>query len=77
MGRLDAIIQRNKYPKRFGEKLTIGIGLGLFTLLVLFMMLFTDWGERPADPPAPAAPSSVDPTDRRVDDIKLYTPRKP
>ncbi len=67
MGRLEDIVHRNKHPKRFGERLTVGIGLGLFVLLVLAMMMFTDWGERPADPPpAPAEP--------RVHDIKLYTP---
>ena len=34
MGRLDDIIARNKNPKRFGERMTVGIGLGVFVLLL-------------------------------------------
>ena len=66
MGRLDDIIRRNKHPKRFGERLTVGIGLALFLLLILFLMVFTDLGKRPDDQPPPK--------DDRVRDIKLYRP---
>ena len=67
MGKLEDIIARNKNPKRFGERMTVGIGLGVFILIVLGLMVCTDLGKHPdAD-----APPRIDPTDRRVDDIRL------
>ncbi len=74
MGRLDDIIRRNKHPKRFGERLTVGIGLGLFVLLIILLMVLTDLGLPPSDPPATQR-SGPEPTDRRVDDVRLYSPR--
>lgn len=71
MGRLENIIARNRNPKGNRERLTVGIGLGLFLLLIIFLVVFTELGI--PDEPAPA-PSSIDPTDRRVDDVKLYVP---
>lgn len=72
MGRLDDIIARNKYPRRRDERLTVGIGLALFLLLVIGLMVFTDLGI-PADDAPPPAPS-VDPDDGRVHDVKLGAP---
>jgi hypothetical protein len=67
VGKLDDIIARNKNPKRFGERMTVGIGLGVFVLIILVLMVCTDLGRRPeAD-----APARIDPTDKRVDDVRL------
>lgn len=68
MGRLEDIIDRNKNPKRFGERMTVGIGFGVFLLIILGLMVFTDLGERPAEAPPPAS------KDHHVDDIKLGRP---
>lgn len=73
MGKLDDIIARNKNPKRFGERMTVGIGLGVFVLFILIMMVCTDLGRRPEEKPGPPR---IDPTDKRVDDIRLV-PSKP
>ena len=71
MGKLEDIIARNKDPKRFGERMTVGIGLGVFVLFILIMMVCTNWGRRPeAD-----GPPRIDPTDKRVDDVRIGTPR--
>lgn len=71
MGKLEDIIERNKNPKRFGERMTVGIGLGVFVLFILFMMVCTKWGRRPgAD-----GPPRIDPTDKRVDDVRIVGPR--
>ena len=71
MGKLEDIVARNKNPKRFGERMTVGIGLGVFVLFILIMMVCTQWGRRPeAD-----APPRIDPTDKRVDDVRLGAPR--
>lgn len=73
MGKLDDIIARNKNPKRFGERMTVGIGLGVFVLFILFAMVCTNMGKRPeAD-----APPRIDPTDRRVNDVRFGAPRPP
>lgn len=80
MGKLDDIIARNQNPKRFGERMTVGIGLGVFVLFILIAMVCTNLGRRPeADgPPRPEAERpgfspgrGIDPTDKRVDDIRL------
>ena len=64
MGRLEDIAERNRNPKG-GERLTVGIGIAVFLLLIIGMMVFTDLG-RPGDAPKP------DPTiEKRVNDIKL------
>ena len=70
MGRLENIIARNKHPKRFGERLSVGLGLALFLLVVIFLIVFTDLGLPPElrDPPPPSPP------EHRVDHIKLYAP---
>jgi len=71
VGRLDDIISRNKNPKRFGERMTVGIGLGVFILIILVLMVCTDLGKRPEA----EGPPRIDPTDKRVDDVRLGTPR--
>ena len=86
MGKLDDIIDRNKNPKRFGERMTVGIGLGVFILFILFAMVCTNMGKRPeadAPPrpdmerPGPAPGRGIDPTDKRVNDVRFGTPRPP
>ncbi len=71
MGKLEDIIARNKNPKRFGERMTVGIGLGVFVLFILVAMVCTNLGERPEA----KEPPRIDPADKRVDDIRLGTPR--
>lgn len=71
MGKLDDIIARNRNPKRFGERMTVGIGLGVFVLFILIAMVCTDLGKRPEA----NEPPRIDPADKRVDDIRLGTPR--
>ncbi len=73
MGKLDDIIARNKNPKRFGERMTVGIGLGVFVLFILFAMVCTNLGERPEA----QGPPRIDPTDKRVNDILLAPSRAP
>ena len=70
MGRLEDIVERNKNPKRFGERITVGIGFGVFLLIILGLMVFTDLGKRPAEAPPAAS------RDHHVDDIRLGTPGK-
>jgi hypothetical protein len=65
VGRLDDIIERNRNPKRT-ERLTVGIGVSLFLLLIIILMAFTDLG-LPASNDQPP-PSHVE---KRVNDIKL------
>ena len=73
MGRLENIIERNRNPKGNRERMVWGIVFGTFVLIILGLMVFTNLGERPAEkPPEP----SIDPNAKRVDDVKLYTPRK-
>jgi len=67
VGKLDDIIARNKNPKRFGEKMTVGIGLSVFVLIILILMVCTNLGERPAE----HGPPRIDPADKRVDDVRL------
>ena len=64
MGRLDDILERNRNPKRT-ERLTVGIGVALFLLLIIFLMTFTDLGIPKTAPP----PSGK--IEKRVNDIKL------
>lgn len=72
MGRLENIIERNRNPKGNRERMVWGIVFGTFVLIILSLMVFTDLGERPEEPsPEP----SIDPSDKRVDDVKLYKPR--
>jgi len=74
VGKLDDIIARNKNPRRFGERMTVGIGLGVFVLFILILMVCTDLGERPEEKAPPK--TMIDPTDKRVDDIRP-APSKP
>ena len=69
MGRLDDIVQRNRYPKRT-ERVTVGIGISLFILLIIFLMAFTNLGRPNFDE---NAPSNAPPTkiEKRVNDVKL------
>ncbi len=56
MGRLEDIIERNRNPKRNRERLTVSIVMGLFVLLILVLMVFTDLGARPAPTVPPRVP---------------------
>ncbi|MDB4957416.1 MAG: hypothetical protein JWO36_4985 [Myxococcales bacterium] len=47
VGRLDDIIARNKRPTKSRERLAVMIGCGLFLLLILVLMVFTDLGRPP------------------------------
>ncbi len=67
VGKLEDIIARNRDPKRFGERMTVGIGLGVFLLIILFLVVCTDLGKHPDADKTPR----IDPTDRRVDDVRL------
>lgn len=70
MGRLENIIERNRNPKR-GERMTVGIGFGVFILIIIALMVFTDLGARPdATQPAPTS-------EKRVRDVKLGAPTAP
>ncbi|MCX5740949.1 MAG: hypothetical protein NT062_00455 [Proteobacteria bacterium] len=53
MGRLEDIAERNLNPKHQRERSIVGITLGLFVLLILGLMVFTNLGARPTDPPRP------------------------
>jgi hypothetical protein len=73
MGRLENIIARNRHPKGNRERMVWGMVFGTFVLIIIFLMVFTDLGERPAeDPPRP----SIGSQDQRVDDVKLRAPRR-
>ena len=50
MGRLEDIVARNKNPTRSRERLWVMIALGMFLLLILTMMVFTNLGARPEPP---------------------------
>lgn len=62
MGRLEDIAARNR-RNRSGrrERLVVMFGLGLFLLLILALMVFTDLGEQPSG-------------ERRINDVLLRTP---
>jgi hypothetical protein len=65
VGRLDDIVARNRNPKR-SERMTVGIGLALFLLLIIFLMTFTDLGLPSTDSPPPA-----NKVEKRVNDVQL------
>ena len=67
MGRLEDIVERNANPKRNREKLTVMIGMGVFLLIILALMVFTDLGKRPVPKGS---------GDHHVDDVPLQAPRK-
>lgn len=50
MGRLEDIVARNKRPTKSRERLWVMIGLGVFLLVILVMMVFTNLGARPQPP---------------------------
>ena len=64
MGRLDDIVARNKRPPRRRERLELGLR-SLFLLVILGLLLFTDWALSPDDdgapPPPPATPAPKQP----------------
>jgi hypothetical protein len=74
VGRLEDIVERNRNPKGNRERMTVMIGLGVFLLLILGMMVFTNLGLRP-EPPAPPAGSASH--DHHVDDVPIRAPRPP
>jgi len=55
VGKLEDIIARNRDPKRFGERMTVGIGLGVFLLIILFLVVCTDLGKHPDADKLPAS----------------------
>ena len=63
MGRLENIIARNQRGKRPRERMVVMIGLGVFLLIVLGLIVFTDLGL----PPSPTPPSH----DHHVDDVLI------
>ncbi len=69
MGRLEDIAERNRNPKGHRERMVWGMVIGLFIVLILILMVFTDLGKRPE--PTPAPPSK----DHHVDDVPLGAPR--
>lgn len=48
--------------------MTVGIGVALFLLLIIFLMTFTDLGIPNSDPPAAAPGNKIE---KRVNDVKL------
>jgi hypothetical protein len=64
MGRLEDIATRNRTRRWPRERFAVMFGLGIFLLLILALMVFTDLGRRP------------EPTgERRVNDVLLRAPR--
>jgi len=73
MGRLENIIERNRNPKGSRERVLWGFVFGVAILVILWLALFTDLGKPPAPKQDPAR--SIQPTDKRVDDVKVWSPR--
>jgi hypothetical protein len=53
VGRLENIIARNRRGGRPSEKTLVGAAIGVFILIILGMMVFTDLGKPPAPPQGP------------------------
>ena len=75
MGRLENIIERNRNPKGSRERIVWGMVFGMAIIAILWLALFTDLGRPPAPAQDPAR--SIQPSDKRVDDVKVWSPRKP
>ena len=80
VGRLENIIARNRRP--VGLRATVGMmWRGAFILLILALLLFTDWAltdEEPAPARAPAGSARPpDPPGRRIDGVPLLRPPAP
>lgn len=85
MGRLENIIARNRRP--VGFRATVGmVWRGLFILLILGLLLFTDWALTDDAPPAaggsaappaasPPPPRPRDPAERRLDGVPMLRSR--
>lgn len=73
MGRLENIIERNRNPKGSRERIVWGMVFGIAIIAILWLALFTDLG-KPV-PPKQDPQRSIQPTDKRVDDVKVWTPR--
>lgn len=69
MGRLEDIIERNRKPPRRRERFELGLR-SLFLLVILGLLLFTDWAlspdtddatdtRQPPEQPRPATPGHV------------------
>jgi hypothetical protein len=72
MGRLEDIAERNKNPRKHRKgKFPVGIALSAFVLLVLVLMIFTDFAKPnvPDNPPPPPEEKG------RVRDIGIYVDR--
>ncbi len=72
MGRLENIIERNRNPKGSRERYIWGFVFGIAIIAILWLALFTDLGKPVAPKQDPAR--SIQPTDKRVDDIKVWSP---
>jgi hypothetical protein len=74
VGRLEDIVERNRNPTANRERLAVSIGFGVFLLIILGMLVFTNLGKRPT-PAAPAATGSSTAHDHHVDGVQLRVPR--
>jgi hypothetical protein len=73
MGRLENIIERNRNPKGNRERIFWGMVFGIAIIAILWLALFTDLGTPPDPKQDPAR--TIQPTDKRVDDVKVWSPR--
>jgi hypothetical protein len=71
MGRLEDIVERNRNPRRHrkGGRFPFGLAISAFVLLILILVIFTDLGVTPYQPPP-----KRDPSEKRVDGVLLYRP---
>ena len=75
MGRLENIIERNRHPKGNRERYIWGFVFGIAIIVILWLALFTDLGKPVVPKQDPAR--SIQPTDKRVDDVKIWKPASP
>lgn len=66
MGRLEDIIARNRNPKANRERIVVSIGFGVFILIILALMVFTDLGK-----------SNAKPTEQYLDNVPMGAPKAP
>ena len=67
MGRLEDVIKRNQRKGRPREHLVVMAGLGVFLLIIIGLMLFTDLGLQKEPEPGPKQPL-------RVNGVQLRSP---
>ncbi len=68
MGRLEDIVERNRHPRHNRERIMVSVGLGLFVLLILSLMIFTNLGERP---------EASEPRERSLEGVHLRSAPRP